>query len=230
MTTIEYNRHHLSNPFGEAARTDREELERSMREHGYDVRHPITLYEGDILDGWHRYHAAIKAGIEPVFEEFTGTYLAARHFVYRENLARRQMTQKQKATALLIMNTWLRPDEALSLAGIQERCGIKSPTVINQLRRLAEHNPDLAQQVARGATPADSAIRQLSEDPADHKGGTDPASGRGEIIFVLKKPRLIVGAHKARLRVGMTKQSLLNKAIELFIEWAEGQPEGYKAT
>ena len=218
--TNNLTRHHLSNPFGQAARTDREELERSMQEYGYDKRHPILLYEGDILDGWHRYQAAQKTGAEPVFEDFNGTEKEARALVYRENLARRQMTQKQKATVFLLMNTWLDVAEQLTLPEIQVRCGIKSQAAVMQLRRLVDHNPDLAQAVARGETAADVAIRQIGEEPTTEREGTD--ASKREVVFTLKKRVLIEKAHKARLRSGMTKQAFLNKAIELFIEWAEG--------
>lgn len=38
-----------------------------MRSNGYDPRHPIVLYQGQILDGRHRYRAALELGLEPVF-------------------------------------------------------------------------------------------------------------------------------------------------------------------
>ena len=45
----EYERHSLSNPFGEAAQSDVDELILSMNQRGYDKDHPIVLYEGQIL-------------------------------------------------------------------------------------------------------------------------------------------------------------------------------------
>jgi len=33
---------------------------------------PIMLYEGKVLDGWHRYQACLKAGTTPQSEPYTG--------------------------------------------------------------------------------------------------------------------------------------------------------------
>lgn len=38
-----------------------------MAMNGYDSRHPIIIYQGKILDGRHRYRAAIELGIIPAF-------------------------------------------------------------------------------------------------------------------------------------------------------------------
>ena len=217
--TTELTRHRLSNPFGQAMRSDREELERSMMEYGYDTRHPIILYEGDVLDGWHRYLAAVRTRVEPSTEHFEGSEDEARALVYRENMARRQMSQKQKATALLLLNMWVSSAEQLTIAEIQGRCGMKSQKALLQLKKLVEHNPDLAQEVARGEAAADTAIRQLGEEPVEGREGT--GGGSREVIFTLKKRELIERAHKARLSSGLTKQGFLNKSVELFIDWAE---------
>ena len=40
---------------------------------GFDRNHAILIYEGKILDGRHRYLAAVKAGVDPIFTEFQGT-------------------------------------------------------------------------------------------------------------------------------------------------------------
>ncbi len=54
------------------------------------------LYEGKVLDGWHRYQACLKAGAEPRTEPYTGSDPAA--YVCSVNLHRRQesMTPAQK--------------------------------------------------------------------------------------------------------------------------------------
>ncbi len=38
---------------------------------------PIVLYEGTVLDGWHRYQLCLELGIEPIFTEFQGDHAAA---------------------------------------------------------------------------------------------------------------------------------------------------------
>ena len=85
-------RHALSTPFAEATEADMHALEESIRQRGFDPRHPIVLYEGKILDGWHRYLACRQLNIEPQFEDFIGDNAAALEFVFSENMARRQMS------------------------------------------------------------------------------------------------------------------------------------------
>ena len=48
-------------------------IAKSMKEDGFDERETILIYEGKILDGRHRYLAAIKSGVDPIFEEFRGS-------------------------------------------------------------------------------------------------------------------------------------------------------------
>jgi hypothetical protein len=47
-----------------------EELVESIRKIG--LLHPITTYEGKILDGKLRYEACLAAGVEPTFKEYKG--------------------------------------------------------------------------------------------------------------------------------------------------------------
>ena len=219
-------RHSLSSPFGQATQADFDELVLSMRERGYDSSHPITLYEGQVLDGWHRYLAAQRVGVEPKFKDFDGTLEEARAFVYGENLPRRHMTQRQKATALLLMNAWLPPREQLTDAAIAARAGLKSQQMIAQLRKIADKDPEAAQQVAAGDMDAQKAIRQvLHEEPADDREGTSLDNKRPEVAFTLRNKRLIDQGHKARLSVGMTKQAFINKSVDLFIDWAATQQQ-----
>ena len=135
------------------------------------------------------------------------------------------MTQRQKATALLLMNAWLPPREQLSDAAIVARVGLKSQPLVAQLRKIADIDPEVAQQVAAHELDATEAIRRmLHEEPADSREGTDVNDTRPEVTFMLKNKRLIADSHKARLSVGMTKQAFFNKAVELFIEWAHQEP------
>lgn len=67
-----------------------------MLKNGYRPDRPIVLYEGQILDGRHRYEAAIKAAVEPDFVEFEGTFDAAVNYVTSENVARRHLSNAEK--------------------------------------------------------------------------------------------------------------------------------------
>jgi hypothetical protein len=63
---------------------------------GFRLDRPISTYEGKILDGRHRYEAALKAGVGPVFVEFQGTKEEAISYVTSENVARRHLNSQEK--------------------------------------------------------------------------------------------------------------------------------------
>lgn len=64
--------------------------------HGYRQDRPIILFEGCILDGRHRYEAALKAGVDPIFVEFQGSRGQAIDYVTSENVARRHLNNQEK--------------------------------------------------------------------------------------------------------------------------------------
>lgn len=63
---------------------------------GFRLDRPIATYEGKILDGRHRYEAALKAGVDPIFVEFQGTKEEAISYVTSENVARRHLNNQEK--------------------------------------------------------------------------------------------------------------------------------------
>src|SRR5690625_4875216 len=87
---------HKFNIYPEAEGDDFQFIVADMRANGYDERQPIYLYEGAILDGWNRYRASQKAGVEPVTKIFEGTDSEAIAFMARTN-KRRNLNSWQKA-------------------------------------------------------------------------------------------------------------------------------------
>lgn len=63
------------------------------------IQHPITIYEGKILDGRNRALACKQIGIDCPSEEFTGDDPVS--FVLNENLHRRHLTPQEKGFALV---------------------------------------------------------------------------------------------------------------------------------
>ena len=74
-------------------------LENSIQANG--IRNPITLYQGAILDGWNRYSAASRLGVNCPTQNFDGTEAEAWQFVLDENMHRRSLTNEQKAIIYL---------------------------------------------------------------------------------------------------------------------------------
>ncbi len=70
-------------------------LTADIKENGQ--REPITLFRGKVLDGWHRYQACCKLGIEPEIKIFDGNDEQALAYVLSANLNRRHMTPSQRA-------------------------------------------------------------------------------------------------------------------------------------
>lgn len=87
---------HKFNIFPEAGAEDFARLVADMRKSGYDTKFPITLYQGDILDGWNRYRACLELGIAPATTTFSGSESAALDFTLRTN-KRRNLTSSQWA-------------------------------------------------------------------------------------------------------------------------------------
>ena len=68
------------------------DIANDMRTNGYRHDRPIIVYEGSILDGRHRYEAALEAGVDPIFVEFHGTREEAINYVTSENVNRRMLS------------------------------------------------------------------------------------------------------------------------------------------
>jgi len=73
----------------------------SLREDisGSGLLEPIVLFEGMILDGWHRYRACMDLEIEPWFKPFDGPD-SATDYVISRNFRRRDLTEEQVSMAM----------------------------------------------------------------------------------------------------------------------------------
>ncbi len=85
MTIQHYALHSFCKAFRRADAREKDEIVARMRSHGYDGEQPITLYEGQILDGGTRYDAALEAEVEPTYTVFNGNEDEAIALVVRRN-------------------------------------------------------------------------------------------------------------------------------------------------
>jgi len=79
---------HKYNIFPEAKTEDFTRLIDDIRTNGFDQKQPVTLYQGEVLDGWNRTKACQELGIKPPTIIFTGTDADAIAFVMRTNKRR----------------------------------------------------------------------------------------------------------------------------------------------
>jgi len=87
---------HKYNIFPEAKAEDFTRLIDDIRTNGFDKKQPVTIYEGEVLDGWNRTKACQELGIKPPTVMFTGTDTEAIAFVMRTN-KRRNLSSGQWA-------------------------------------------------------------------------------------------------------------------------------------
>jgi len=152
-----------------------EQLVTGLKMNGYDKREPMTLLDGQILDGNNRYTGLKKARIKPtpdMFEEYRGDDPIG--FIIQKNLARRNLTPSQ--ASMLAANLVEKMEaaekaekEAAAAAGTansqkggktKKAKGAKvtkaakalkvSPRSVAAARKLKKKNPKAAADVAAG--------------------------------------------------------------------------------
>ena len=184
---MQYTQHPLSSAFPAMSPDEFAALVADIREHGQ--RDVATIYDGMVLDGWHRYRACCEIGIPCRTEPFSGADALA--FVRSKNQHRRHYMKSQQAAVEVALATWAeshRPKKGEVASPFStnkemaERAGTTERTII-QAKRAHEaglggavrdgvisvekaaaiaKNPELAEQVASGTVPALVAARQVA--------------------------------------------------------------------
>lgn len=97
-----YSQHPLSAAFPAMHADEYQSLVDSIESIG--VQNPITLLDGMVIDGWHRYTAAQSLGMDCPTVALDDT--DPRDFVMAQNKARRHITQAQLAAATTVVYAW----------------------------------------------------------------------------------------------------------------------------
>ena len=118
------------------------------------VQNPITLFEGQVLDGWSRFEAALKVGMPCPTVEFADADPV--DFVRVQNITRRNMTSAQSAMAIAAIYRWhpAHREEA------HIQCEVKTNS---QLAELAGVHPNTISQAkavhSRAAPEVQAAVK-----------------------------------------------------------------------
>ena len=98
-----HQQHPLSAAFPSMSDDEFQNLKDSIEVNG--VLNPITIYEGMVIDGWHRYRAANELGMDCPEVEFDES-IDPKDFVLAQNKNRRHITAAQLAMATTAVYEW----------------------------------------------------------------------------------------------------------------------------
>jgi uncharacterized coiled-coil protein SlyX len=191
---MKHVRHHLSAIFGDMEEPALIALAEDIKAKG--ILDPVVMYEGQVLDGWHRCKAGQIAGVEIPYTEYQGDDPGG--FVISKNLHRRQrpLTATQRAALVLQIHEW-RP------AGRPEKTSVPVRTFSNrELAAEAEvsektieqakvaHRAGLSDQMARGELSAKAAAekaREAKDEPPKPKPLTESEKLKARIAELEEK-------------------------------------------
>ena len=96
-------RHPLSAIWGEIPNDQYQELVDSIRKSG-DLMAEVRTLDGMVLDGWHRYRAALDAEVQPLIVPWSGDDPAG--YVIKQNALRRHLTAGQRTICVARCYDW----------------------------------------------------------------------------------------------------------------------------
>jgi hypothetical protein len=233
--------HPLSAAYPAMEKGDFEALAADIRKVG--LREPITVFEGQILDGWHRYNACMCENMPPEFVEFDEGDPV--DFVRSKNRHRRHLTASQVAAAEIRLHEW-RPRggdgsnqhqsksapgaELLTSAEIAHAAGVSTRTV--EQAKAAER-AGLGDAVRDGKLSAKKAA-EIAKAPAKVQAQAKKAIEAGQQIVVPAKKPEMTQAEKLEIENEDMRERLADMArdLEVYmkIEEADGKTDSVVKT
>lgn len=244
MTSMPLDCHPYCLAIPEMAEQEFQELKGDIA--GSGLLEPIVLFNGQILDGRHRYRACLELGIEPWFKEFDGPD-SLLDYVVSINLRRRHLSESQRAMAMarlcklerggdrrsqdfkVPIGTLKNTTEAANKAGVGEQ------TMKRAMRVDRKGTPELVEAVKKGDVSVSAAAKVVETlpDPADQVEALNAAKNEPRKIvemakFVKEKPKpkeFITLTHWRESRMEdvpiEASSQTFNKQENDSIEWAD---------
>ena len=185
--------HALSKAFPPLPRHLFEELKDDIRKNG--VINPAVVFDGKIIDGWHRYSACNELGIVCPTVEYSGD--SPSDFVISANIRRRHLTASQAAmAAALVLGDH-------SASEVSEKLGVSKRSLERAKRVAKSGRDDLVESVSRGDLSLRAAEVEVSPEVEELK----------DTIRQLSKEN-----DELSLKTQQTDEELVQKVIRLEAE------------
>ena len=159
---MQYQLHELAHLFPPMSEEEFLELKSDIKRNG--LLESIVLYQGEIIDGRHRYKACEELGIEAEFEEYEGDAPAG--YVVSKNMMRRNLNSSQKATVAVDMLPFFEEEAKIRMSlggqGTQKIADLgearqqvadafgTNRQYVSDAKKLKEENPEAFDAVKRG--------------------------------------------------------------------------------
>jgi len=186
MTT--YTTHPVADALPMMSPEERATLIASMQRKGWDPDEPAVLYDGQVLDGRNRLSVAVELELDPIYTDMTEEIEDPVEWVASKNLARRSLSQSQRAVvAVAFMPELMRQAEARQKAGKPAEDGKRSRAFASELtgasERLIQEAMRLDEErlalVRAGQLTVISAVRAMglgADTPPTHPSETQEPS------------------------------------------------------
>ena len=238
---MKYEMHPLADVVPPMTEEEYEELKADIKAHG--LCEPITLHQGKVIDGKHRYRACLELGIEPDTRKLS-TNGSPLEYIISENVKRRHLTTGQRAALAVEIRPLIKRDldeAAFASSGDQTLGEAKSPpnsrgaimaghrgaatrsaaahvkvsqAAVEAYERVARETPDLAQKVRGGEMALFTAYDQARARDQHSKPPRVPTTAQ------LSTRARDAGQHFAKSVAALTNAQGDLTMMELWSIWA----------
>lgn len=232
---MELKQHPLSAAFPSMSSVEYDALCKSIVDNG--LLNPIVIYQGMVIDGWHRYRACLDEMIATKTIELASD-VDPQAYVIAQNKDRRHLTQSQIATAAIKVYEWLKDGvkqglqassapsaEVKSSKEIAELVGVSTKTVDEAKKVEKQATPEVKEAVAKGEMSVSTAVKQMAKENATPKDTSNKYDILQETINSLQET---LNELTKNLEDAIAENETLLKAFEADDKLAEALAEAKK--